>query len=73
MNKKIQVDGNPNLYRDKYSGAILNCNYEEIRISKLKKAERQRTLNLEEKVEALTKDMDEIKKMLNVLLRENKK
>jgi hypothetical protein len=35
MIKKVQVEGNPNLYRDKYSGAVLNCNLEEVKLASL--------------------------------------
>lgn len=73
MNKKIQVEGNPNLYRDKYSGAILNCNYEEIKLAKLKRAEKLKVVTLEETVDGLKQEIKEIKELLNNLLQEIKK
>ena len=73
MNKKIKVEGNPNLYRDKYSGAIINCNYEEIKLAKIKRAEKQKIVNLEETVDTLKNEMKEIKDLLNNLLQEIKK
>lgn len=73
MIKKIQVEGNPHLYRDKYSGAILNCNYEEVKIAKLKRAEREKLKLLENTVEEMKNELGDIKNLLNTLIREIKK
>ena len=34
MSEKIQVEGQPNLYRDKYSRALLNTNINEVIVAK---------------------------------------
>lgn len=73
MIKKIQVEGNPHLYRDKYSGAILNCNVEEIKIAKLKRADREKIKILETSVEELKTELSDIKNLLNTLIQEIKK
>jgi len=73
MIKKIQVEGNPNLYRDKYSGAILNCNLEQIKLEKLKRKEKEKVKFLEEKVEQITLEMTEIKDLLKNIIQEIKK
>jgi len=73
MIKKIQVEGNPHLYRDKYSGAILNCNLEEIKIAKLKRADREKIKILENSVDELKTELSDIKYLLNTLIQEIKK
>lgn len=72
-NKKIQVEGNPNLYRDKYSGAILNYNLQEIKLSKQNRKDKQKIVSLENTVNELKSDITEMKTLLNNLIQEIKK
>lgn len=72
-NKKLQVEGNPNLYRDKYSGAILNFNLQEIKLSKEKRKDKQKINILESEVGSLKKEINEIKGLINNLIQEIKK
>lgn len=76
MTKYIKVDGNPNLVRDKTSGAILNINSNEI-----KRAQRRKNLWQEEKekqhalsneVEELRTEIQEIKHLLVQLVEKNR-
>lgn len=76
MTRYIKVEGNPNLVRDKVSGAILNINSNEI-----KRAQRRKNLWLEEKekqhalsneVEELRTEIQEIKHLLVQLVEKNR-
>jgi hypothetical protein len=73
MIKKVQVEGNPNLYRDKYSGAVLNCNLEEVKLAKMKRQEKEKAISLEKTVDNMKKEISDIKELLNNLIREIKK
>lgn len=73
MSEKIQVEGQPNLYRDKYSRALLNTNINEVIVAKNKRKERERLNNLEQTVGSLKQDITELKDLLNNLIREIKK
>jgi len=73
MTKKIQVEGNPNLYRDKYSGAILNCNIEEMKLAKIKRSEKQKIQSLEEKIYNLETNILELQDLIKNIVQENKK
>jgi vacuolar-type H+-ATPase subunit I/STV1 len=72
-NKKLQVEGNPNLYRDKYSGAILNFNLQEIKLSKEKRKDKQKINILETEIVSLKKEINEIKGLISNLIQEIKK
>lgn len=62
---KIPVEGNPNLYRDSESGAIINCSDTEFN-SYLK----SRELKLKEKqeIDSLKNEVNEIKDMMKLIL-----
>lgn len=65
MTEYIKVRDNPDLVRDKKSGAILNINEDLI----LKARERKRKKQKEqEEFEQMKSDMNEIKKLLSVLI-----
>lgn len=72
-NKKIQVEGNPNLYRDKYSGAILNYNLQEIKASKQNRKDKDKVIYLENTVNDLKKDIGDLKAIISNLIQEIKK
>jgi len=72
---KIPVEGNPNLYRDIESGAILNCsdieymNYQENKKRKLKELDELHNLKLKiDQIDKLNSDVDEIKDMMKLIL-----
>lgn len=67
MNKKelIPVDGHKNLYRDKNSGAIINCDAIEYSHYIKNKTERKKK-NME--IDEIKKDIDEIKSLLKEFL-----
>jgi hypothetical protein len=61
----IPVEGNPDLYRDEKTNAILNCNdnkYNEYITMKGK------LLNQKHEIEHMKNDIDEIKSLLKVLV-----
>lgn len=62
---KIPVEGNPNLYRDAESGAIINCS--EIEFNSYLKS---KNLKLKEKqeIEKLKSEVTEIKDTMNLIL-----
>lgn len=73
---KIPVEGNPGLYRDQSSGAILNCSdsqyqsYIQLKQSKLK--EKEEINQIKEsigKVDLLKQEIDEIKDMMKMILK----
>ena len=70
--EKIQVKGNPNLFRDKSSNAILNTDmnaYQNYMESKrIKEEETKRMSYIESDLNSLKTDMDEIKTMLRSLI-----
>ena len=70
--EKIQVKGNPNLFRDKSSNAILNTDmnaYQNYMESKrIKEEETKRMSDIESDLNSLKTDMDEIKTMLRSLI-----
>lgn len=72
---KIPVEGNPNLYRDIESGAILNCsdieyiNYQENKKRKLKELDELNDLRSKViQIDELKSDVDEIKDMMRLIL-----
>jgi len=72
MAKYARVDGNPNLVRDKVSGAILNINNNEIKRArgrkKLWQEEKEKTETLTSDVDSLKQDVQEIKNLLRQIL-----
>ena len=70
--EKIQVKGNPSLFRDKSSNAILNTdmnayqNY--IESKRIKEEETKRIANIEDDLNSLKGDIDEIKNLLRSLV-----
>ena len=72
MAKYAKVDGNPNLVRDKVSGAILNINNNEIKRARSRKKlwheEKEKTEKLTSEVDSLKQDMKEIKDLLRQVL-----
>lgn len=72
---KVQVEGNPHLYRDVESGAILNCSdiefnsYLQSKNSKLQEKKEIENLKLQvSEIENLKNDVDEIKDMMKLIL-----
>lgn len=72
MAKYMKVEGNPNLVRDKVSGAILNINSNEIkqaqRRKKLWQEEKEKTETLTSEVDSLKQDVKEMKDLLRQIL-----
>jgi len=72
MTKYAKVDGNPNLVRDKVSGAILNINSNEIKRARRRKnlwqEEKEKTEALTSEVDSLKQDVKEIKDLLRQVL-----
>ena len=70
--EKIQVKGNPNLFRDKSSNAILNTDmnaYQNYMESKrINEDKAKRMSDIESDLNSLKTDMDEIKTMLRSLI-----
>lgn len=70
--EKIQVKGNPSLFRDKSSNAILNTDmnaYQNYMESKrIKEEETKRISNIEDDLSSLKGDIDEIKNLLRSLV-----
>lgn len=72
---KVQVEGNPHLYRDVESGAILNCSdiefnsYLQSKNNKLQEKKEIENLKLQvSEIENLKNDVDEIKDMMKLIL-----
>jgi len=72
MAKYLQVDGVPNLVRDKITGAVLNINSSEVRQAiKRKKAwkeQQEKTESLESEIRSIKSDINEIKTLLGRIL-----
>jgi hypothetical protein len=72
MTKYMKVDGNPDLIRDKTSGAILNINNNEASAARARKytrkMQKEKEENLYIEVESIKKDVNEIKDLLNKIL-----
>lgn len=70
----INVKGNPNLVRDKVSGAIINNNSGVISTARtrkyLQKQEKEKIERLESDVDLIKQDMGEIKNLLLRMLEE---
>lgn len=68
MNKLIPVEGRPNLYRDKNSGAIINTDrtaYERhMKQLELSKQEKNRIDKIESDVEMIKENLSEIKDLI---------
>lgn len=72
---KIQVEGNPHLYRDLETGAIINCSdiefnsYLQNKKRKLQEIEEINNLkNQVNEIDQLKSDVDEIKSMMKLIL-----
>lgn len=64
----IPVDGHKNLYRDRNTGAIVNCNtFEYDQYVKMKNAK----LKEKEEINQIKQDIDEIKSLLKEFLNAN--
>lgn len=66
----IPVEGHPHLYRDEYSGAIINCDnisYNQY-VNSLNSREVQKM-----EIQNLKKDVDEIKTLLKELINESRR
>lgn len=70
--EKVQVKGNPSLFRDKSSNAIVNIDmnaYQNYMESKrIKEEETKRIANIEDDLNSLKGDIDEIKNLLRSLV-----
>lgn len=71
MNGKVKVEGFGDLFKDKYSGAILNCNREAYNSAKNKRETLNKINKLEEEITNLKSTNEEIKNMLKILLERN--
>lgn len=68
-NNYIEVSGYPNLVRDLNSGALLNLDFEKVRSAKLKKEQKKNaTTHIETRLNALEKDIFDIKNMLSAFV-----
>lgn len=72
---KIPVEGNPNLYRDIYSGAIVNSsdiefkNYEEAKRKKMKEIEEFNEIkNKMTEIEEIKNELSELKNLMKDLV-----
>lgn len=65
---RIPVEGHPNLYRDEYTGAIINTDVEEYKnyVNAINNREQEKT-----EIEQMKKEISEIKSLLKELV--NKK
>lgn len=75
MTSKIPVEGQPGLYRDENSGAILNCSdiqYKKyLELKNIKKKELEEMNNLKSKVseiDDLKTDIKELKDLISILI-----
>lgn len=75
MNNKIPVEGQPGLYRDETSGAILNCSDAQYKkymeLKNIKKKQLMEMNDLKSKVsqiDEVKKDVAELKDMISVLI-----
>ena len=73
MTSKIKIEGFGDLYKDKYSGAILNFNKDAYTAAKIKKETSDKMKKLEEEVQSIKNINEEIKNMLKTLLERNSK
>ncbi len=66
----IPVKGHPHLYRDEYSGAIINCDFNAYNqyVSSL-----ENRTNQKREIEDLKKEVSEIKNLLKELINEHKR
>ena len=65
---KIPVEGHPNLYRDEYTGAIVNVDIEEYKnyVNAISNREKEKT-----EIEQMKRDISEIKLLLSQLVNKN--
>jgi hypothetical protein len=75
MDTKIPVEGQPGLYRDENTGAILNCSdlqykkYMELREIKLKESQQMKEMKSKiNEIEDLKTDLNEIKNIMKIIL-----
>lgn len=73
MSQKVRIEGFGDLYKDKYSGAILNFNKDAYIAAKNKKETVDKMKKLEEEVQSIKNTNEEIKNMLKTLLERNSK
>lgn len=73
--KKIPVEGQPGLYRDENSGAILNCSDSQykkyLELKNIKRKQMSEINDLKSKVsqiEEVKKDVEELKNMISILI-----
>lgn len=73
--KKIPVEGQPGLYRDENSGAILNCSDSQykkyLELKNIKRKQISEINDLKSKVsqiEEVKKDVEELKSMISILI-----
>lgn len=65
---RIPVEGHPNLYRDEYTGAIINCDVEDYQnyVNALSKKEQEKN-----EIEEMKNEIKEIKSLLKKLVNQN--
>lgn len=65
---RIPVEGHPNLYRDEYTGAIINTDVEEYKnyVTAINNREQEKT-----EIEQMKKEISEIKSLLRELVNKN--
>lgn len=75
MFDKIPVEGNPGLYRDKFSGAILNCSdmdfsrYLQLKEQKLVETnEMKKIKNQVSEIDDIKEEIAELKEMMKLIL-----
>jgi len=70
MDNLITVEGHPNLFRDKNTGAIVNC--DNVSYKQYLNSISNR-MNTKKEIEALRGEIDEIKSLLKELLNETRR
>lgn len=72
----LKVEGYPELVRDMETGALLNIDYDKVRLAQKRKMHLESTRNKEQhndnRISALENDISEIKYMLSELLKSYK-
>lgn len=72
MTNKVKIEGYTDLYKDKYSGAIVNCNLSEYMLAKKKKEDLQKMEKVQQEIKELKNTNEQILNLLQTLLERSK-
>lgn len=72
MSQRVKIEGSNSLFKDKYSGAILNCDKNEYLAAKLKKQNANKLQLMEEEIKELKDTNQQILTLLKSLLERSK-